>query len=83
MCALALFIIPHMRGFALSGPLFRERMRLTSGVQMRVFRDAKARIAHTVGEDAVETHEYEGLGHVTSGAEIRDMCNFLEMLIPE
>lgn len=52
-------------------------------VPMRVFRDAKARIESTVGEDVVESHEYEGLGHVTSGVEFRDMCTFLEKIVPE
>lgn len=52
-------------------------------VPMRVFRDAKARIESTVGKEVVESHEYEGLGHVTSGEEFRDMCIFLEKIIPE
>jgi len=52
-------------------------------VPMRVFRDAKARIESTVGEGVVESHEYEGLGHVTSGVEFRDMCTFLEKVVPE
>ena len=30
----------------------------------------------------VEVHEYEGLGHATSGVEFRDMCEFLERVIP-
>jgi hypothetical protein len=51
-------------------------------MQMRVFRVAKARVSHTVGEDVLETHEYEGLGHVASGAEFGDMCTFLEKIIP-
>ena len=52
-------------------------------VPMRVFRDAKARVARTVGEEQVEAHEYQGMGHVTSGPEFRDMCTFLEKLITE
>ena len=48
---------------------------------MRIFRDAKARVAKTVGEEALEAHEYE-LGHVTSGPEFRDMCDFLEKIVP-
>ncbi len=51
-------------------------------IQMRVFRDAKARVAHTVCEDVLETHDYEGLGHLASGAEFRDMYTFLEKIIP-
>jgi len=53
-------------------------------VPMRVFRDTKARVAFTVGEEKVlESHEYEGMGHVTSGPEFRDMCEFLEKVVPE
>jgi hypothetical protein len=50
---------------------------------MRVFRDTKERVALTVGEGFLETHEYEGMGHVTSGPEFRDMCTFLERVVPE
>jgi hypothetical protein len=49
---------------------------------MRVFRDTKARVAKTVGDAALEAHEYEGMGHVTSGPEFRDMCDFLEKIVP-
>ncbi|KAG0650544.1 Acyl-thioesterase 1 [Hyphodiscus hymeniophilus] len=52
-------------------------------VPMRVFRDTKMRVEGTVGESMVESHEYEGLGHVTSGVEFRDMCLFLEKILPE
>jgi lysophospholipase-2 len=52
-------------------------------VPMRVFRDAKASIESTVGEGVVESHEYEGMGHVTSGVELRNMCTFLEKVVPE
>lgn len=52
-------------------------------VPMRVFRDTKARVAHTAGEEVLETHEYQGMSHVLSGPELRDMCNFLEMIVPE
>jgi predicted esterase len=51
-------------------------------VPMRVFRDTKAKVENTVGEGQVESHEYEGLGHVTSGGEFKDMCVFLERLVP-
>jgi predicted esterase len=51
-------------------------------VPMRVFRDAKARVVQTAGEDTMEVHEYEGLGHGTRGDEFREMCTFLERVIP-
>ncbi|KAH7333369.1 Alpha/Beta hydrolase protein [Rhexocercosporidium sp. MPI-PUGE-AT-0058] len=52
-------------------------------VPMRVFRDARERVRYTVGEGSVDSHEYEGLGHTASGAVFRDMCGFLEKVIPE
>ncbi|KAN0110571.1 acyl-protein thioesterase 1 [Hyaloscypha variabilis] len=52
-------------------------------VPMRVFRDTKARVVYTVGEGVLESHEYEGMGHVTCGPEFRDMCEFLEKVLPE
>lgn len=52
-------------------------------VPMRVFRDTKARVVRTVGEEALQAKEYEGMGHVTSGAEFRDICTFLEKVVPE
>lgn len=35
-----------------------------------------------VEHDAVEVHEYEGLGHATNGIELRDLCAFLEKVVP-
>jgi lysophospholipase-2 len=49
---------------------------------MRVFRDTKERVKQTVGEEALEAHEYESMGHVTSGPEFWDMCAFLEKVVP-
>lgn len=47
-------------------------------VPMRVFRDTKKRIEAVVGEEGLEAKTYEGMGHVFSGAELRDVCVFLE-----
>jgi len=52
-------------------------------VPMRVFRDTKARLEYTVGEGVLESHEYQGMGHVTCGPEFKDMCEFLEKILPE
>jgi predicted esterase len=54
-------------------------------VPMRVFRDTKMRVQHTVGEgrEVLECHEYEGMSHVMSGLELRDMSSFLERVVPE
>lgn len=50
-------------------------------VPMRVFRDTRERVRYTVGEEMVESREYEGMGHVASGLEFRDMCGFLEAVL--
>lgn len=52
-------------------------------IPMRVFREARDRVRATVGEERVVVKEYEGMGHVASGAEFRDMCTFLESVVPE
>ncbi|EMC99982.1 hypothetical protein BAUCODRAFT_119543 [Baudoinia panamericana UAMH 10762] len=36
-----------------------------------------------LGVTAVEEHEYEGLGHSISGPMMRDMCKFLEQVVPK
>ena len=52
-------------------------------VPMRVFRDTKTRVEYTVGEGVLESHEYPNMGHVTCGPEFKDMCEFLERILPE
>ena len=66
------------------------RMRVFMGhgtrdmlIPMRVFRDARERVKYTVGEENLESQEYEGLGHTASGRMFRDMCGFLENIVPE
>jgi len=36
-----------------------------------------------IKEEQVTIHEYEGMGHIMNGAELRDLCNWLETVIPE
>lgn len=50
-------------------------------VPVRVFREYAEKLKATVGE-GVEIRSYEGMGHATSGAEFRDMCSFLEKILP-
>ena len=33
--------------------------------------------------ERVETNLYEGMGHSTVGAEVRDLCGWLERAVPE
>ena len=35
-----------------------------------------------VNETALEVHEYEGLGHASSGDELRDLCKWVERYVP-
>jgi len=50
---------------------------------MRVFRSSKKRLADLIAEENLEAREYEGLGHTTSGEELRNLCSFLEKVLPE
>jgi len=36
-----------------------------------------------IKEEQVTIHEYEGMGHVMNGVELRDLCNWLERVVPE
>jgi hypothetical protein len=49
---------------------------------MRIFRIAKEKVAELVGGEKLEAHEYQGMGHSTCGEEFRDLCGFLEMIVP-
>ena len=51
-------------------------------IPMRIFRDTKMRLERIVGEGVLEPKVYEGMGRVTCGAEFRDMCSFLERVVP-
>ncbi|KAB8298950.1 hypothetical protein EYC80_001100 [Monilinia laxa] len=63
-------------------------------VPMRVFRDTRKRLQRIMGVE--EEHEgndngdlslkvkvYEGLGHGTCGSEFKDLCGWLEVVVPE
>lgn len=50
-------------------------------VPMRVYRETLKRVQGIVGEEGVEGKVYEGMGHVFSGAELRDVCGFLEGVV--
>jgi predicted esterase len=51
-------------------------------VPVRIYRETKERIEKMLGQSSLEGHEYDGLGHVSCGAEFRDMCAFLEKAVP-
>lgn len=91
--------IVGLSGYLPKGPKMQElrkkylkesKMRVFLGhgskdmlVPMRVFREAKGKVEKIVSENKVRVEVYEGMGHVASGAEFRDMCGFLEEVLPE
>ena len=68
------------RYVSLSNPEFVES-EFSYLFQMRIFRETKKRLVDLVGKERLDAHEYEGLGHVASGAEFREMCVFLEKIL--
>ncbi len=51
-------------------------------VPMRLFRQCKEKLEALEGQEVVESHTYEGMPHSTSGPEIRDLCSWLERVVP-
>lgn len=43
----------------------------------------EALYSYGVKENQVTLKEYEGMGHVMNGAELRDLCTWLERVVPE
>ena len=52
-------------------------------VPMRIFRQARETLEGLVGESRCTVCVYEGMPHSTAGAEIRDLCAWLEEVLPE
>ena len=48
---------------------------------MRLFYTTKNSVKDVVGEESMGTREYEGIGHICSDPELRDMCTFLEKVV--
>lgn len=65
-------------------PIFLARGKKDMLVPSRYFEEAVKKL-HELGlnEGALEAHEYEGLGHSLSGPVLKDMCSFLEMVLPK
>ena len=51
-------------------------------VPMRMFRQYRDELIDWEGDTNVECHVYEGMQHSTAGAEIRDLCMWLEGRLP-
>ncbi|KAJ9640242.1 uncharacterized protein PV06_10760 [Exophiala oligosperma] len=51
-------------------------------VPKRLYLQGKEELSRLVGQDRIEEHLYEGMGHSTNAAELRDLLTFLERVIP-
>ena len=51
-------------------------------VPRRVFTRYRDKLRNWEGE-LVEAHLYEGMGHSSTGAEIRDLCHWVETVLPD
>lgn len=51
-------------------------------VPMRIFRHTRERVEGLVGSERCAVRVYEGMGHSTLGAEVRDLCAWLEEVVP-
>lgn len=65
-------------------PIFLARGKQDQLVPSRYFEQARKKM-HELGlnEGALETHEYEGLGHTLNGPVLKDMCAWLERVVPK
>ena len=62
-------------------PIFLARGQADMLIPTRVWRQTVKRLAD-FEPTAIECHEYRGLGHAMSGPVLRDMCAFLERIVP-
>lgn len=52
-------------------------------VPMRLYTQSKEALAKWVHTEDIEDHLYQGMGHSTNAAELRDLLGFFEKVIPE
>ena len=65
-------------------PVFLARGAKVMLVPKRVWNNSLKKLEELgLNKEAMEIHEYEGLGHGLSGPLLRDMCIFLERIIPK
>ncbi|KAK5172932.1 uncharacterized protein LTR77_003054 [Saxophila tyrrhenica] len=65
-------------------PMFLARGQKDQMIPKRVWNQTLKKLEELgVNKDAKEVHEYEGLGHAFSGPLLRDMCMWLERVIPK
>ena len=65
-------------------PLFLARGQKDMLIPKRVWSQTIKKLEDLgVNQSAMEVHEYEGLGHSLSGPVLRDLCKWLERVIPK
>lgn len=63
-------------------PIFMARGQNDKLVPKRIYSQT-LKALEMLGATGVESHEYEGLGHSLSGPVLKDMCAFLERVVPD
>jgi len=63
-------------------PIFMARGQKDMLVPKRIYSQS-LKVLDTLGVTGVESHEYEGLGHSLSGPLLKDVCTFLEKVVPD
>lgn len=65
-------------------PMFLARGKKDMLVPSRYFEQATNKLQELgLNKSAMEIHEYEGLGHTISGPVLKDMCSWLERVVPK
>lgn len=65
-------------------PVFLARGQKDQMIPKRVWTGALKGLENLgLNKEAMEVHEYENLGHGLSGPLLRDMCNWLERVVPK
>lgn len=65
-------------------PVFLARGKKDILVPSRYFEQAVTKLKELgLNESALETHEYDGLGHTLSGPVLKDLCTWLESVLPK
>ena len=73
--------LPHSHGEV---PVFLARGQKDMLIPSRIWsRTLKKLNELGLNEGAMEVHEYEGLGHTISGPMLRDLCGWLERVLPK
>jgi predicted esterase len=65
-------------------PMFLARGQMDQLIPKRVWNQTLKKLEELgLNRSAMEVHEYEGLGHSINGTLLKDMCTWLEQVIPK